>query len=437
MNGVAVNNVQQRKHSPVEGMGRWIFMVAALIVAPLVFNSGASLSVLSLMTIAIVFALSYNMLFGQTGLLSFGHAVYYGMGAYLTMHALRYFPTAGIPFPVELLPLIGGVGGLFFGYVLGVISTRRAGLTFAMISLGVGVLMDALAIILRHWFGGDGGLSGDPTAGTHLFGLTLVNRFEIYYLMAAWCAVSIVAMYYFTTTPLGHMANAVRDNAERVEFMGYNPYQVRIRVHTLAGFFAGVAGGMLALTTGIVTPDALGFVNSGQVLMMAYIGGAGIFYGPVVGALVVTYMQVLLSNYTQAWQLYIGLFFVLVVLYVPNGIAHLIKMHIPAARQRLLHRLIPGYVMVGIPGAVFMLSLVLIVQMAYDLHSVQIFLDQSFTFLGFEINDKSPWTWLITLAVTGGALWACRPGAKRVKAAWDDVFRRVKAADSAQGEEQA
>jgi len=437
MNGEAVNNVQQHRRLRANGAGRWILMALALLVAPLIFNSGAALSVLSLMVIAIVFALSYNMLFGQTGLLSFGHAVYYGMGAYLTMHALRYLTATGIPFPVELLPLIGGVGGLFFGYVLGVISTRRAGITFAMISLGVGVLMESLAVILRHWFGGDGGLSGDPTAGTHLFGLTLTDRLQIYYLMAVWCAVCIAAMYYFTTTPLGHMANAVRDNPERVEFMGFSPYQVRVHVHTLAGFFAGVAGGMLALTTGIVTPDALGFVNSGQVLMMAYIGGAGIFYGPILGAVVVTYMQVLLSNYTQAWQLYIGLFFVLMLLYVPDGIAYLIKIHIPAARHRQLLRLIPGYVMVGIPGAVFLLGLVLIVQMAYDLHSVHIFLNQSFTFLGVEIDDRSPWSWLLAVAATGGAFWACRPGTKRVRAAWDEVFRQIKTAEGVEEEEPA
>lgn len=425
MSNTTVASSSGRGRSLTQGLWPWLVMGVIFLGAPWVFDSGASLSVMSLMGIGIVFALSYNMLFGQTGLLSFGHAVYYGLGAYFTMHALNYCVATGLPFPVELLPLVGGLTGLVFGLVLGFISTRRAGVTFAMISLGIGVLAASLAVILRQFFGGDGGLSGDPTLGAHLFGITLASRLQIYYFVAAWCALSTVVMYLYTKTPLGQMANAVRDNPERVQFIGFNPHQVRFRVHTLAGMFAGIAGGMAAIADGIVSPDSLGFVNSGEVLMMAYIGGAAIFFGPIVGAVIITWMTVLLSNYTDAWQLYIGLFFVLVIMYIPGGVASLIQMHIPPLRHRQFHRLIPAYLLILVPGAIFVLGLLFIVQMSYQLHSVHIFLDQAFTFFGFEFDVHNPWTWGIAIAVTLGALWACQPAAGYVRRAWDRVAQSI------------
>lgn len=417
----------ERKGAFAKGSGPWIVLGAGLVVAPLIFTTSADLTVLSLMVVAIVFALSYNILFGQTGLLSFGHAVYYGLGAYFTMHALNYLATSHIPYPVELTPLLGGLAGLFFGIVLGIISVRRAGISFAMISFGIGILVAALALILRHWFGGDGGLSGDPTAGTHILGLTLVSHLQIYYLMAAWCALSVAIMYFLTTTPLGQMANAVRDNPERVQFMGYNAYQIRLRMHSLAGFFAGIAGGMAALTNGIVAPDALGFLNSGDVLVMVYIGGATVFFGPVFGAIILTYMQVELSNYTAAWQLYLGLLFVLVVIYAPDGVAGIVKAHMPVIRHRKLAHLAPGYLLVAVPGAVLLLGLAFLVQMGYAVQGAQIFLTQSFSFAGFSFDDHNTWTWIVALAITAGAFLACRPGIAMARRGWDRLTEEMKA----------
>lgn len=403
------------------GAWTWGLMGAAFLGAPWVFSSNSAISVLSLTGIAIVFALSYNMLFGGTGLLSFGHAVYYGLGAYFTMHALNYFQAAAVPFPVELLPLVGAAAGLVFGLVLGYISTRRAGITFAMISLGIGVLMASLAVILRHFFGGDGGLSGDPTRGAHLLGVTFSHPIQLYYFVAVWCMICIGAMYFFTTTPLGRIANAVRDNPERAQFIGYNTHQVRFRVHALAGMFAGVAGGMAAVVSGIVTPDALGLTKSGEVLMMAYIGGAGIFFGPIAGAIILTFMEVLLSNYTDAWQLYIGLFFVLMVMYVPGGVASLIQIHLPVIRRRRFRRLLGPYAFMALPGTVLTLGLVFMVQMAYHLNGVIIILDQPFTFLGVRFHAHSAWTWAGALLITAAALWACRFVGRRIARAWDEV----------------
>ncbi len=410
----------------MRGRTPWGVFALGLIAAPWIFSSSAALTVISLMAVSIVFALSYNLLFGQTGMLSFGHAVYYGLGAYFSMHAMTYFATTHLAFPVELLPLVGGAAGLGFGFLIGAISVRRAGLSFAMISFGIGILMAALALILRHWFGGDGGLSGDPTTGTHLFGLTLTTGRQVYYLMAFWCLISAAAMRFLVSTPLGHMAAAVRDNPERVEFMGFSPYQIRLRMHAIAGGFAGIAGGMAAITNGIVTPDALGFTLSGDVLVMAYLGGATTFFGPVVGAIVLSYMQIELSNYTNAWQLYVGLIFVLVVIYAPDGLLGLVRVHVPVARHRLLHRLLPGYAMVLVPAAICLLAVVFIVQMAYALHGTQIFLNQGFTFAGIAFDDHSPVTWGVAGALVAGGFALCRPGLTRARAAWDEIAEQIK-----------
>lgn len=403
----------------------WFVFIVSLILAPLIFSSNSSMMVLNLMAIAIVFALSYNLLFGQTGLLSFGHAIYYGLGGYFTMHAIDYC-SVHKGFPMELMPLVGGLTGLFFGFIIGIISVRRAGLSFAMISFGLGVLISSLALILRHWFGGDGGLSGDPTRGTHLFGLTLANGRQIYYLLAFWCLVSAIIIRFLSVTPLGHMAAAVRDNPERVEFMGFSPYQIRLRMHTIAGCFAGIAGGMAVIANGIITPDALGFLQSSSVLVMTYIGSVSIFFGPVVGAIILSFMQIELSNFTDAWQLYIGLLFVLIVIGAPDGLLGLVRIHIPVIRHRLLHLLLPGYVLVLIPGAVCLLSVIFIVQMGYALHGTQIFLTQSFTFAGISFNNHSLVTWGIALLLTIVSFLLCFPGVKKARSAWSMIADQIK-----------
>jgi branched-chain amino acid transport system permease protein len=137
----------------------WIAAVAAFLVLPYVFTSGAALTMLSLMGIMIVFTLSYNMLLGQTGMLSFGHAVYYGLGAFFVVHAMNAIIRAKYPIPLPAIPLVGGVAGLVFGIIFGSVSTRRGGTAFAMISLGLAELVASSSLILRGFFGGEEGIT--------------------------------------------------------------------------------------------------------------------------------------------------------------------------------------------------------------------------------------------------------------------------------------
>jgi branched-chain amino acid transport system permease protein len=272
----------------------------------------------------------YNMLLGQSGMLSFGHAVYSGSArSSRSMHAGDRRGT--FLWPVALLPLIGGLAGAFFGVVFGYLTTKKAGTPFAMITLGIGEMVFAAALMFPGFFGGEGGITADRTAGPPLAGIPGLDfgpQIQVYYLIAAWCYVCIVAMFALTATPLGRIANAVRDNPERAEFIGYNTQRVRWFMLILSSFFAGIAGGLSALNFEIVSAENVSTVRSGGVLLAAFIGGAAFFFGPILGAIVFIFFAVALSEYTNAWQLYLGIFFVLLVMYAPGGLASLVMMNL-------------------------------------------------------------------------------------------------------------
>jgi branched-chain amino acid transport system permease protein len=154
---------------------RWVIwgsFALVLIVAPLIFSSGLALTVLSQMGIAIIACLSYNMLFGQGGMLSFGHAVYTGLGSFVAIHALNRVTEGLMDIPVSLIPIVGGIAGMGFAALFGYVTTRKAGTTFAMITLGLGELVFALSLMIPEFFGGEGGVSGDRMAGEPFMGIT-------------------------------------------------------------------------------------------------------------------------------------------------------------------------------------------------------------------------------------------------------------------------
>ena len=155
-------------------------------------NTDFGRSLLSQMGIAAVFALSFNVLFGQTGLLSFGHAVYFGLGGYAAIHFMRAI-NHGLPIPIPLVPLAGAAAGLLFGILLGSVTTRRAGTIFALISLGVGELVYAAMFMLPGYFGGEEGITASRTRAPHLLGLDFGSQLEVYYVIAVWALVAALA----------------------------------------------------------------------------------------------------------------------------------------------------------------------------------------------------------------------------------------------------
>ncbi|HLN09185.1 MAG TPA: branched-chain amino acid ABC transporter permease, partial [Xanthobacteraceae bacterium] len=273
----------------------WVALLAFTIVLPWLFydwskgrHAGFVVSLLSQIGLMIIFALSFNMQMGQAGLLSFGHAVYLGLGGYVTIHAINAVGAGRLWLPMELMPLVGGFSGLLFAIVFGWMATKQRGTAYAMITLGLGELVGAAAVMFNGFFGGEGGITANRILKTSLFGLSYGPSIQVYYLILAWTAVSVVAMLLLTQVPLGRMANACRDNFERAQFVGYDPRMVRFYQCALSGFFAGIAGALYAVDYEIVTFDAVGSILSANALLMTFIGGIGVFWGPIVGAVLIT-----------------------------------------------------------------------------------------------------------------------------------------------------
>lgn len=404
----------------------WISAAIIAVVLPLVFKQSFALSLFCQMGINIIFALSYNMLLGQTGLLSFGHAVYFGLGAFFSIHALNMITAGTLGLPVSLLPIIGGLTGLLFGVLFGYVSTKRSGTPFAMISLGIGELVAACSLMFTDFFGGEQGISGNRVAGEKFLGISFGPQIEVYYLIAVWAIVCAALMYALTKTPLGRMANAVRDNAERAQFVGYNPQYVRYFILILASGFAGIAGGLSAINYEIVTVENVNTATSGSVLLMTFIGGVGSFYGPIIGAILVTFLQVALSGYTKAWLLYFGLFFLVMVMYAPGGIASLIEMHRPTWKASLTRKLFPSYALAGIALLIALAGLIGLVEIIYHIKT-QAGADTTMSMLGMTFDAAQPIAWLIcgALIVVGAALFHF--STPRVRSSWDDVAQALRA----------
>jgi branched-chain amino acid transport system permease protein len=411
----------------IRRLALWAFAALVMIALPLVLTQSFAISMLSQMGIAVIFALSYNMLLGQTGMLSFGHAVYFGLGAFFSAHALNMIGAGSLGIPVTLLPLVGGVAGLAFGVVFGYVTTKHSGTPFAMISLGIAEMVAACSLMFPSFFGGEGGISTDRVVGEAVMGITYGQGRQVYYLIAGWCFVCMIAMFALTQTPLGRMANAVRDNAERARFVGYNPTRVRYTMLILSSFFAGIAGGLAVINYELVTAESLGVVASGNVLLMAFIGGVGHFFGPIIGAVLVTFLQSALSNYTLAWLLYFGLFFLVMILFAPGGIASLLALHKPAWDVGQLRRLVPSYIAAAAATAVILAGLIALIEMIYQVETKK---EQSGTVMNlfgmtFDAASAGPWIGsLATMAVGGALLW----GASRlVRASWQQVTIAINA----------
>jgi branched-chain amino acid transport system permease protein len=405
----------------------WIAAALLLMVLPYVpgFTGNFGRSLLSQMGIAAVFALSYNLLLGQTGLLSFGHAAYFGLGGYAGIHLMRAID-AGLPIPMPLVPLAGAAAGLFFGLLFGSVTVRRAGVVFALISLGVGELVYAALRMLPALSGGEEGITANRGLGLHLLGLTFAPQLQVYYLIAFWAFVSAVLMYAFLRTPVGRMCNAVRDNAERAEFIGYDPVRVRLTVFAVSATFAGLAGGLHALNYEIVASEAAGAGRSGAVLLMAYIGGVANFLGAILGAVTITWLQVSLSDYTAAWQLYLGLFFILFVLFAPRGLAGLIVLHREVARTRAFFALLRAYAIALLPALAMSIGAIILLEINYR-RATQPELGPRLTLFWIDMDTSTPWPWLAAIALLVAGFWLFRRSLPLVANAWERASEAVHA----------
>lgn len=407
----------QRRSSAASGtLAVWAAFGVLLAVLPFFFSSPVAITIMNQMGISIVFALSYNMLLGQGGMLSFGHAVYFGLGGFFAVHIMNGVDYEGWPIPLPLLPFLGGLFGLFFAIIVGSFSTRRAGTVFAMISLGIGELIAACSIIFVVFFGGEEGVSADRTMGPKVFGYEFISEIEVYVLTAVIVFLATVLMYLFSRTPAGRMANAVRDNAERAEFVGYSQRYVRFISFCASGFFAGIAGGLFAINYEILTEENLNLVTSGWVLLMAYIGGVGYFIGPIIGAVLLTLLQTVLSNHTEIWRLYLGMLFLLTVMFVPTGLTGLVMMHGPAWRSGLLGRLAGPYARASLPLLAFLTGAIALLEMTHEGPA------SSWVVFGHEIVLGSVWPWLIATALLVMGVYGLLRCLPALREAWEEAY---------------
>ncbi|WP_144732763.1 branched-chain amino acid ABC transporter permease [Extensimonas perlucida] len=389
----------------------WGLFALMLALAPLLFRSSLALTMLAQIGYLIIICLSYNILLGQGGMLSFGHAVYTGLGAFIAVHAMNLASQGSIALPLVLVPLVGGVAGMFFAALLGYVSTRKAGTTFAMITLGIGELMASMALMFPGFFGGEGGVSTNRVYGRSFFGFDFGPSIQVYYLIAVYCFVCTVAMFAFTGTPLGRMLNAVRDNPERVEFVGYNTQRVRHLAFIIAGFFAGIGGALTAIQFEIVTAaDSLSVVRSGSYLLFTFLGGATFFFGPIIGAVLLVLASVLLSELTKAWLLYLGLAFLFMVMFAPGGIASLVMLNLRLASLGKLRGLGVAYLALAGTALVAVLGAAAMVEMTYHLQLNEA-LGPQMSFLGATLDAKAidSWVGAVLVLLTGAGLFElCR-----------------------------
>ncbi len=402
----------------------WTAFLLILIFAPLVFTSSLSHTMLSQMGTVIIVCLSYNILLGQGGMLSFGHAVYSGLGSFLAIHTLNLVSKGLLPLPVSLIPVVGGLFGALVAIVLGWVTTKKAATPFAMITMGVGELVWAMALMFPEFFGGEGGISGNRVAGSQVLGITFGPQIQLYYLIATYTFVCTGLMFAFTRTPLGRMLNAVRDNPERVEFVGYNTQVVRYIAFIFAAFFAGIAGGLAALNFEIVTAEVVSGYRSGAFLLFTYLGGATFFFGPILGGILLVLATVLLSELTKAWLLYLGLTFLLMVMYAPGGVASLIMMNLRVATFGFLRRLWVAYLALFATGMATLLGAATIIEMVYHVQ-LSSAVGSDLKFLGLVWNAKGLDTWVGAVFVTLTGLGLFEMTRRQFKRDWDEVQMEI------------
>ncbi|MDR2128369.1 MAG: branched-chain amino acid ABC transporter permease [Burkholderiaceae bacterium] len=394
-----------RKPLPRAAALAWAAWALVLLAAPWVWRSSLGINLLGQMGIAIIACLSYNILYGQGGMLSFGHAALTGLGAYGAIHALNAAARGALPVPVALIPLAGALAGALTAAIWGYVATRRAGTAFAMITLGIGELLFAAALMFTGFFGGEAGIAANRVLPPAWLGITWGPHRQMYYLIALYTFLSMALMYAFTRTPLGRALNAVRDNPERAAFVGFDSRRVRYGAFVVSGFFAGIAGGLAALLFELVTPEALSAARSGEYLLFTLLGGSGVFWGPALGGVLLVLATMVLAGWTSAWLLYMGLAFIVMVMYAPAGLAGWLQTLAALWRQGHLARLAPRLLCALAGAGVAFLGAAAMIEMGYSLEQATA-PDGETRFLGLTLLADRPASWLASLGLLcAGATW--------------------------------
>ena len=318
---------------------RWIggsVALAALLAYPYLFGIYFT-NVFVTFGIFALYAVSFNLLLGFTGLLSFGHAMFFGAGGYGTALALTHFKS------LPLLPAlaIGVAAAVALATLLAPLMVRVSGTAFSMLHLAFAQLMYVLALKLRAITGGEDGIGGFPVPPFRIPGLVSINMKDpssFYYFAAAVLGLSVFVLWFVTKTPFGSVMVGVRDNPKRVAYLGFRVPHTKAVVYLLSAGFAGVAGSVYALFQNLISADALHVANSFTPVTMTMIGGIGSFFGPILGAAIFGVISELTSRYTERVDLVVGLILILVIMYAPLGFMGFVDAMRVRARARFAPR---------------------------------------------------------------------------------------------------
>lgn len=403
-----------RPNSTFVGVAVAVLLLAAV---PLLLSQGLVNAAIQ-MLIAALFASAYNVLCGQAGMLSFGHAAYFGIGAFATVHAMNALGGTGL-LPTPLMPLAGAVSGLAIGAVAGWFATKRTGTYFAMITLAIAELLHALAPHLKGLFGGEAGVSAMRMPA---MGLTFGSTTQVYYLTLAWVLASLALLYFYTVTPAGRLALGLRENGHRLRFLGYHVHGLSVLVFSISAMFSGIAGALQVINNEAANYVVFDAGLSASVVLNTYIGGVKVFLGPALGASLMTFFGYAVSDLTQSWLLYQGILFVLVMMFMPEGLAGLFGLAARESRRLGLARFVP--VLLACVAAAVLLA----AGTAFAVELLQRMFSQDYRALA-AANAAAPWppitlfgrawpptaavTWLVPaglLACGGALLLAARRG---------------------------
>lgn len=291
-----------------------LVVLAGVVCITIPWWAGAAFqNIVTKVYVAGLFAMSFNLLWGRTGLLSFGQAAYFGLGAFAAIFAMS--GDVGIPLP--FVPIAGGVAGMLLGAVAGWVASKRSGIYFALITFAIAELV---AAVTYQWDGVFGGEAGVRARRQDWLGVGFQSPESVYFFVLAWLGLSLVLIWLIQQSPFGNVMKGIRDQEERLAFLGYDTHKTKTLSFAIAAFFSGVAGALLAVSNEAANFSLFASHESTTVVLNTVIGGSGVFFGPMIGAALTTLFGYYAGFYSSHWSLYLGLIFMGVVLFAPKGL---------------------------------------------------------------------------------------------------------------------
>ena len=397
----------------------WLLVAAALLLLPRFVSTGLQHALVQAIIFAI-FAASFNLASGAGGMLSFGHSAFLALGAFATLHVMRGAETGALPFPTVLLPLVGGITGLAVGVIVGYFATLRSGVYFSMLTLAFAELFHQMAPNLAFLFGGETGIS---TIRMPSLGISFQTDLQVYYLVLAWGVFCLGLLWLYMQTPFGRLTLAVRENEQRLRFLGFNIHATKVIIFAISSSVAGIAGGLLALAKESANYDLFSMTYSANVLLYTFIGGAGLFLGAPLGAAILTLTAFAVTNMTHIWLLYQGIVFVLLMMYAPGGFGGIIARNIELYREGRLAVLAGPYLFAVVPGVCLIAAVVFVFEAASVILSREYAAKRvsgggrfvAAEFLGTSWDLSSIGTWAIPLGLVLAGMFTLPVAVRRIR----------------------